>query len=184
MEFFEVVKKRYSHKTAFDPQKKVPEEDLVKIVEAGMAAPSAGNGQSPEFIIINDEKVLEQIRQVSDNVPLNTAPALIAVLTRPRARQVLDIATECLIADLAAATDQMLLAATALGYCCGWLDSPFVPQEARTKAEAALGIPPDRMLLLVVPVGYPAEPGPRRPKKPFEQRASWNRYAIQREAQE
>ena len=184
MEFFQVVAKRYSHKTAFDSEKKVAEEDLIKIVEAGMAAPSAGNGQSPEFIIINDEGVLEQLRKISDNVPVNTAPAFIAVLTRPRAREVLDIATECLIADLAASTAHMLLAATALGYCCGWVDGPFVPKEAQARICEILDVPSDRMVLLLIPVGYPAEAGPRRDKKPFEQRASWNQYAVEREAQE
>ncbi len=184
MEFFQVVAKRYSHKTAFDSEKKVAEEDLIKIVEAGMAAPSAGNSQSPEFIIINDESVIEELRKISDNVPLNTAPAFIAVLTRPRAREVLDIATECLIADLSASTVQMLLAATALGYCCGWVDGPFVPGDAQAKICEILSVPSDRMVLLVIPVGYPAEAGPRREKKPFEQRASWNQYEVEREAQE
>ena len=180
MEFFEVVGKRYSYKARFDSKRQVREEDLVKIVEAGMAAPSASNGQSPEFVIVNDESIVRQIGKVADNVPLRTAPAFVAVLTKPRARQVLDIETECLVADLAAATENIILAATALGYCCGWLDSPFVDNDVRTKAEGILDIPDDRMLLLLVPIGYPAEPGPRRPKKMFAQRASWNRYTIQR----
>ena len=180
MEFFEVVAQRYSHKVAFDRARKVPEADLVKIVEAGMLAPSASNGQSPEFIIVNDEQILDQLGEASGHVVLKTAPALIAVLTRPRARQVLDIQTECLIADFAAATENLLLAATALGYCCGWLDGPFTKPELQQKACELLGIPEDRMLLLVVPVGYAGEPGTRRPKKPFAQRASVNKYAVQR----
>ena len=180
MEFFEVVAQRYSHKVAFDRARKVPEADLVKIVEAGMLAPSASNGQSPEFIIVNDEQILDQLGEASGHVVLKTAPALIAVLTRPRARQVLDIQTECLIADFAAATENLLLAATALGYCCGWLDGPFVDDETQSKACALLALPADRAIAVVVPVGYAGEEGPRRPKKPFAQRACWNRYRITR----
>ncbi|MBN1400510.1 MAG: nitroreductase family protein [Anaerolineae bacterium] len=180
MEFFETVAKRYSHKVAFDRQRKVPKEDLEKIVRAGMAAPSAGNGQSPEFVIIDDEAILAQLGEWSGRVVLQTAPAVIAVLTDPRARQILDIKTECLIADLAAATQNLLLAATALGYRCGWLDGPFTDPDLQAKVCGLLGLPEDRMLLLTVPVGYEAEPGPRREKKPFEQRASWNTYAIER----
>jgi len=36
------------------------------------------------------------------------------------------------------------------------------------------------MLLIMVPIGYEGEPGPRREKKPIEQRASWNTYAVER----
>lgn len=180
MEFFEVIAKRYSHKVAFDPARKVPDADLQKIVQAGMIAPSAANEQSPEFIILNDEALVRQIGALSGNVPLQTAPAIIAVLSQPAMRQVFDIKTECLIADIAAATENMLLAATALGYCCGWVDGPFTKQEIAEPVSKLLGLPADRMLVICIPVGYPAEPGPRRPKKPFEQRASWNTYAIQR----
>lgn len=180
MELFETIAKRYSHKVAFDPTKKVPDADLIKIVEAGMMAPSAGNEQSPEFIIVTDEAVARQIGAISGNVPLQTAPAMIAVLSQPAMRQVFDIKTECLIADVAAATENMLLAATALGYCCGWVDGPFTKKEIAEPVSKLLGLPADRLLVLFVPVGYPAEPGTHRPKKAFSQRASWNQYDVQR----
>jgi len=180
MEFFEVIKARYSHKARFDPAQPVPKEDLIRIVEAGMAAPSANNNQSPEFILIDDPALLRQIGELTTSVPLRTAPAMIAVLTRPRFREVFDIETECLIADYAAATENMLLAATALGYCCGWLDGPFVDSAVRSQVEALLAIPADRALALIIPIGRPGEASPRRTKKPFAQRASWNRYAVER----
>lgn len=180
MELFDVIGKRYSHKVAFDPVRKVPDEDLLRIVQAGMAAPSAGNGQSPEFIIVSEEKLVRRIGELSGNVPLRTAPAMIAVLTPPHARQVCDLRAECLIADFAVATLNMLLAATALGYVCGWVDGPFTKPELSRPVSELLGIPEDRLLILFVPVGYAGEPGLRRPKKPFAQRASWNAYAVQR----
>ena len=180
MDFFEAVKARYSHKQALDPNRPVAKEDLAKIVEAGMAAPSAGNGQSPEFVVIDDPELLAKLRPLHDNVPFSTAPAMVALLTKPRVRETLDIQTECLLCDLAAATQNVLLAAAALGYCGGWLDSPFTDVDVRSKAQAILGIPEDRMLLLVVPIGYPGEEGERRVKKPFAERASWNGYSVQR----
>ncbi len=180
MEFFEVIARRYCHKVAFDPTRKVPDEDLRKIVEAGMAAPSAGNGQSPEFIILTEEKLVRRLGELAGNIPLQTAPAMIAVLSQPHARQACDLQAECLIGDFAVATLNMLLAATALGYCCGWVDGPFTKPEVSRPASELLGVPEDRLLIIVVPVGYPGEPGPRRPKKPFAQRASWNTYAVQR----
>lgn len=177
MEFFKVVKSRYSHKARLSKER-VSKEDLERIVRAGMAAPSAGNTQSPEFVIVDDQGIIAEIGDITDNAILQSAPALIAVLTRPRIHEVLDTTTECLIADFAVATENMLLAATALGYCCGWLDGPFNPPGVREKTHQVLDVPDDRLLALVVPVGHPAEKSPRREKKPFEQRASWNQYDI------
>jgi nitroreductase len=117
---------------------------------------------------------------MTHNAALSTAPAMIAVLTQPRFREVFDIETECLVADVAAATENMLLAATALGYCCGWLDGPFVDDETQSKACALLALPADRAIALVIPIGYAGVEGPRRPKKPFPQRACWNRYGVER----
>ena len=108
------------------------------------------------------------------------APVVLVVDDEPGLRQVLDITTECLICDFAVATQNILLAATALGYRCGWLDGPFVDDEMQKQCCEVLGIPEDRMLLIMVPIGYEGEPGPRREKKPIEQRASWNTYAVER----
>jgi nitroreductase len=177
MEFFEVVKKRYSHKVALDPSHPVPDEHLVKIAEAGIAAPSAGNGQSAEFILINDKALIAQIGEITHCVPLKTAPAMIALVS--------DLGeggpgVSCCLEDYAAATENMLLAATALGYSCGWVDGLFKDPAMRNPVSELLNVPDDRRLMVIVPVGLPGEPGPRRPKKPFERRASWNRYAVVR----
>ena len=48
----------------------------------------------------------------------------------------------------------------------------------RNPVSELLNVPDDRRLMVIVPVGLPGEPGPRRTKKPFERRASWNRYAV------
>ncbi|HHX45125.1 MAG TPA: hypothetical protein GX714_14235 [Chloroflexi bacterium] len=172
MDFFDVVARRYCHKAAFDPTREVPAEHLRRLVEVGMAAPSAGNGQAPEFVIVNDPEILARVKETIDNVPLKTAPAWIVIAIDP--------ARGCYLEDYAVATAHVLLAATALGYCCGWVDGPFLDDAVRGPASEILGLPDDRRLMVAVPVGFPGEEGPRRPKKPFEQRASWNRYAVER----
>ena len=47
-------------------------------------------------------------------------------------------------------------------------------------AVTAHAMPDDRRLCIMIPVGKPGEEGARRAKKPFEERASWNTYAIRR----
>lgn len=173
MDFFEVVTRRYSHKAAFDPTRPVPDDHLRRLVEVGMAAPSAGNGQAPEFIIVTDGEIIGRIGELSGHAPLRTAPAWIVI--------VLDPTKGCYLEDYAVATGYVLLAATALGYACGWVDGPFLDPALRVPASELLGIPDDRQLMVAIPVGYPGEEAPRRPKKPFAQRASWNRYAVARD---
>ena len=43
---------------------KVPEELIEQLLRAGMAAPSAGNGQPWHFIVIDDRDVLEEITEI------------------------------------------------------------------------------------------------------------------------
>ncbi|MCJ7548966.1 MAG: nitroreductase family protein [Anaerolineae bacterium] len=176
MEFFDAIAQRYCHKAAFRPDP-VPDAHLRQIVEAGMLAPSANNAQRCEFVIVNDPDTLRRIGEIGNSVPLCTAPAMI-VLVVDHQREAKG--SEYYLEDYACATTQMLLAATALGYAGGWIDGMFRDPAKRTPVCELLGIPDDRLMIVVVPVGLPAEDGPRRAKKPFAQRASWNRYAVER----
>jgi nitroreductase len=178
MDFFEVIHKRYSHKASFDSDTPVPDEDLLKIAEAGIAAPSGANWQTPEFIIVNDRAIVTKIGEISGVVSVKTAPALIAVVCNTAINPHLGVTFY--MEDVSAATENLVLAATALGYGCGWIDG-FLRDPAKYRATCdALGVPADRLLVVIVPIGLPAEGGSRRAKKPFAQRASWNRYAVQR----
>jgi nitroreductase len=176
MEFFDAVAQRHCHKAAFRPDP-VPDAHLRQIVEAGMAAPTARNAQICEFIIVNDPDTLHRIGEITDSTPLCTAPAMIAVVVD---RQGEAGGSEYHLEDYASATTQMLLAITALGYAGGWVDGIFRDPAKRTPVSELLGIPDDRLMIVIVPVGLPAVDGPRRPKKTFAQRASWNRYAVER----
>ena len=174
MDLFDAIQQRYSHKATMDPEIIPTEQELSRMVEAGMAAPSAMNKQSPEFIIVTERTILERIGAITGNATLATAPAMIVVVSNPGVGE--DFYRE----DYAAATGNVLLAATALGWAVGWIDGIFRQARVSGPVSELLGIPDDRLLSVVIPVGKPAEQGARRPKKPFEQRASWNRYAVQR----
>lgn len=176
MEFFDAIAQRYCHKAAFGPDP-VPDAHLRQIVEAGMVAPSPHNVQACEFVLVNDPDTLRRIGEIGGGAPLSTAPAMIVLVVdhnRPAKGSVR------YLEDYACATTQMLLAATALGYAAGWVDGMFRDPAKRTPVCELLGIPDDRLMIVIVPVGRPAVDGPRRPKKPFAQRASWNRYAVER----
>lgn len=180
MEVFEAIRERFCHKAAFAPDP-VPADDLVRLAEAGMAAPSGANRQTAEFILIQDAEVLRQIGRITGHQPLATAPAMIAIVSDTSEAFA---GTTFYIEDYAAATENILLAATALGYACGWIDhllrAPAINRPLRT----LLRIPADRELMVLIPVGKPGAVSKRRVKKPFAQRCSWNYYAIERQAAE
>ena len=176
MEFFGTIAQRYSHKTAFRPDP-VPEAHLRRIVEAGMAAPTANNAQRAEFVIVNDPDTLSRIGEIGGNDPLKTTPAMIVMVVDHKRDPE---GSAYYLEDYACAATQIMLAATALGYSSGWIDGMFKDPAKRMPVCELLGIPDDRLMIVIVPIGLPADQGPRRTKKPFAQRASWNRYAIER----
>ena len=174
MEFFEAVKKRYTHKEKYLPDA-VPLADLERIAHAGAAAPSGGNSQCVRLVILPDRDALQPLCDVSPATGLRTAPAAIALLT--------DSSTQSEgfnfeIEDYAAAAANMLLAATALGYVSTWLDSPYFDAAKEKAARAVLGAPDNCRLRVVLPIGLPDGPGSRRRKLPLSERIFYGKYAA------
>ena len=71
MEMHEVMAKR---RTIRIFKKKASEEQLKKIILAGTQAPSAGNSQPWEFIIIDDQKTIDQIAEQKYQLSLTMPP--------------------------------------------------------------------------------------------------------------
>jgi len=170
MEFFEAVEKRYSHKEGFLP-KPIPKEDLDLIAKAGLAAPSGSNSQCVKLVILQGREEIQPLCDIRPTFGLETAHAVIAVLTDGNAYPG-DLNFE--IEDYSAATTQMLLAVTALGYSALWLDSPYFGEKEQKAALKLLNAPANHHLRVVLPIGHPDGPGSRRPKLPFNQRVSYH----------
>ena len=172
MDFFEAVNSRYSHKEAFLPGA-VPLEHLEQIARAGIAAPSGGNSQCVRLVILPDRQSLRPLCDISPAIGLETAPAAIALFTDSSAQTgPLNFEME----DYAAACENMLLAATALGYAALWLDSPYFDKEKERAASALLNAPEGYTLRVVLPVGLPDGPGGRRKKLGYERRVYLKRF--------
>jgi len=176
MDLFEAIKERHSYRGAF-VQEPVAEEDLRKIVQAGLDAPSGKNLQTSRFVIISDHDQLIRVRSVLPELPyIATAPAFIAVFFDtdpwPTAEQVYRFEVE----DAAAAVQNMLLAISALGYASVWLDGMLRIEQRAEKLGAVIGLPDNTTVRILLPVGKPAEVYSRRPKKPFEERVRFNTW--------
>ena len=141
----------------------IPRADLETIVDAGRLAASGYNRQPWDFIVVTDRGMIEQLKIAAQW--MEKAGAIIAV--------VLDPATKYWLEDGSAAVQNMLVAATALGYGSCWLEGYTLPLESQFKA--LLGVPDDKRLLTLVPIGVPVE-WPVKEKKPLEQVLHWERF--------
>jgi nitroreductase len=133
----------------------VSEEDIKTLLEAAMAAPSAANSQPWHFVVVTDRETLDSLARVHPyGKMLFQAPLCIAVCGDP-AR------SDHWVQDCSAATENLLLAAVALGLGAVWLG--VHPKEERIVAiRRVLGIPANIIPLSLIPIGHPAEEKPPR----------------------
>ncbi len=161
MDLFEAIRTRRSiRRYTGDP---IPREDLEAIVDAGRLAPSGHNEQPWDFIVVTDRAMISQLKVAAPW--MDKAGAIIAVVLDPSSRWWLE--------DGSAAIENMLLAVTALGYGACWLEGYTLPLE--TKFKQLLGVPENKRLLTLVPVGVPAE-APEKEKKPLEEVLHWEKF--------
>ena len=172
MDLFDAIASRYSYRgeVADSP---VPRKDLEKIVRAGIQAPSACNAQVAAFVIVDDARLLRQIAEILDKPVCASAKAMIVCIADPRP---VYAATSFAAEDCAAAVENMLLAITALGYATVWLDGVLRVEDRAARVGRLLGVPPERAVRIVLPIGVAAEPGTQRERLPFSERAWFNRY--------
>ncbi len=135
----------------------VSESDVETLLRAGMAAPSAGNCQPWHFMLIRDREKMLRITEVHPySQMLDHAPLCIAVL----AETALEKHKGMWVQDCSAATQNILLAAHALGLGAVWLG--VHPYSDRTSGAAGiLDLPEGVECLSLIAVGHPAaSPGP------------------------
>lgn len=159
MDVFEAIKSRRSIR-AFteDP---VSEEEVEKLIEAARSAPSAGNIQPWEFVVVRDPERKKGLCEAAlDQTFIEEAPVLIVVCANVwRSGQGYGSRGVNLysLQDTAAATQNMLLAATALGLATCWVGA-FQEEQARK----ILNIPDGVRPVAIIPIGHAAEkPSPR-----------------------
>ena len=80
MDLFEAIAKRHSYRGGFKDEP-VSKEDLQRIVEAGLKAPSGKNEQTTSFVIVDDKQLLGEIRQMhKGNKAMQQCQGLIACI--------------------------------------------------------------------------------------------------------
>ena len=176
MDFFDVLRARRSVRL-FLPQ--APDEQLVhQVLEAGTCAPTAGNMQPWEFIIVRNDQALREdivgttfIGSSRDDGPpqrwLLGAPVFVVVccnVKRSAARYGWEAARKLSCQDVSAAIENMLLAATALGLASCWVSGMNV-----SALMSVLGLPRHVEPVAILPLGYAAKVPPPPPRLGLEE---------------
>lgn len=140
----------------------VSDENLELLVRAGMAAPTSVNLQPWDFVVITNRRKLDRL---ADKLPyakmLAGAPAAIVVCGNTL-KTLLGWEQQFWIQDCSAASQNILLAAEALGLGATW--TAAFPDPARMRVVAdELHLPDYAIPLNVIPVGNPE--GNNQPKE-------------------
>jgi len=145
-----------------------------KLVRAMLRAPSAGNIQPWHFYVVTNEEVKRGLTIAARGQDFVTqASVVIVVCVVPsKAGQGYGKRGESLycIQDTAAAVENLILAAEALGLGTCWVGAFDEAQAAKV-----LGAPPERRPVAIVPVGKPACPRRRSRRLPEESVLTWVR---------
>ncbi|MGA9049351.1 MAG: nitroreductase family protein [Dehalococcoidia bacterium] len=131
----------------------VADEVVERLLRAGMAAPSAANEQPWHFAVIKDRSLLDQVPSFHPHSHMIKGAALAILVCEDPG---LEVVKGRGMLDCANATENILLAAHALGLGAVWLG--IYPVEERMNGmRKLLGIPSQIIPVALVSIGYPDE---------------------------
>lgn len=166
MDVLEAIKGRRSIRTFQNID--VPPETVEKLIEAACWAPSAGNIQPWEFIIVRKlETKRKLVGAALDQTFIEEAPVVIVVCANEnRSAQGYGVRGKTLycLQDTAAAIQNIHLSAYSFGLGTCWVGA-FKEDEVREILKVPNGIRP----IAIIPVGYPTEIPKPRNRKPINQ---------------
>jgi len=172
METWDAIRARRNVRQYTD--RPIAHENLERICEAGRRAPSAGNWQPWDFVVVTDRDQLIELAKVWDpgGRHIASSAATIAMVAKEPEdeRQ-----RGWLMLDFGQATANMMLAAADLGIGSG--HSAVRDQE---QAQRVLGFPGGYFAVFLIGLGYPAD-RPLRPlarpnRRPFDEVVHWGRW--------
>ena len=155
MELKEAIEKRESIRDYED--KPIPQDKLLKVLEAARLAPSGSNRQPWKFVVVKDRQTRQKLAQAAEGQTfVGKAPVVIAaVATMPELVMICGV--EEYPVDLAIAVDHLTLAAVDEGLGTCWIGA-----FSQEKVCDILKIPKSCRTVALLPLGFPKQPG--RPK--------------------
>jgi nitroreductase len=170
MELTDAIKKRVSIRAYTNHP--VPRDIITDIITQAHLAPSAGNLQARDFIIVDDPKIKERLsRAALDQDSLTQASYDIVVCANTQRISTYGCRGTSLfmIQDVAAAVEHILLLATDHGLGSCWVGA-FDEDQVST----ILNLPDHIIPQAIIPIGHPAENG--SPHQRHRLQIHWNEW--------
>ena len=152
----------------------VSKENIETMLRAGMAAPTAVNRQPWHFVVINSKEKLAELAGNNPRGNMLKQAALAIVVCGNMDKALPGQGQGFWVQDCSAATENILLAANALGLGAVW--TGLYPDENRAASVAkVLKLPQAFIPLCTIVIGHPAEqPQPKDKWKP--ENVSYNEF--------
>jgi nitroreductase len=145
-----ILSRRSIRKYTAEP---VADAVVTDLLRCAMAAPSAGNQQPWQFVIVRERAMLEVVASANPYGGMAREAPVAVIVCGDLERE---SRPDFWVQDCAAATENLLIAANAAGLGAVWCGT--YPREERMRPiAAALGLPPHIIPFAVVPMGYPGE---------------------------
>ncbi len=164
MDAIEALRGRRSVR-AYESGNAIPRDILETIVDCGRLAATARNIQPWEFIVVTKPETLKRIADITEHGKhIAQSAACIAVVCEQG---------RYYVEDGAAATQNILVAAWALGIGACWVagDKKAYADQLRDLLDA----PDSHKLVSLIPLGYP-ERVPEPNKRPLDDVLHWEQY--------
>ncbi|MDE6310618.1 MAG: nitroreductase family protein [Muribaculaceae bacterium] len=131
------------------------------LLRAAMAAPTAVNKQPWRFVVITDRSLLKEISEEFSSMKMAESASLAVVMCGDMEAALPDEAREFWVQDVSAASENLLLAAHAMGLGAVWCGI-YPLQERVTEFSEMLRLPQSVIPMACICVGYPsATPAPK-----------------------
>ena len=163
-----IMKRRSIRKYKTD---EIPPADLDKILESGRQAPSAANRQPWHFVVVRDKELKRKVAAAcSGQNWMADAHVILAGIGNPNASRG-SKGRFWYEVDVSIAMQNMILAATSLGYGTCWIGA-FNEEQVKT----LLKVPEEMRVVALTPIGVPDASPEARPRKDVNQVFSAEQY--------
>lgn len=150
----------------------VEKEKIEKMLRAAMAAPTAMNKQPWHFVVVDQRNVLDALAGANPYAKMLKKAPLAIVVCGNTDKMIEGGGRDFWIQDASAATENLLLAAHAMGLGAVWTGA-YPSEERCISISKVLSLSDNLVPLNMIVVGYPAEQ--LQPKQKFkEENISYN----------
>lgn len=139
-------------------QRPVEKDKIEKLLRAGMSAPTNNDRRPWHFVVLSEKKDIERYASTnSHHADKIKATPLFIIVCGDSAKMDEGLAREFWIQDCSAASENILLAAHAMGLGAVWTSGWPIARKANG-IRRALKLSEEYVPLSIICIGYPAEP--------------------------